>query len=57
MKVSVNLRQPHLMVDDVVGHAEPVTENIGDQGAHRLVPRPVGERRDDLGKVLLPATW
>src|SRR5438477_11994615 len=32
---------------------EPITEDVGHQCAHRLVPRPIRKVCDNLGKVLL----
>ena len=41
------------MVDGVIGDAEPVAQNVGDECTHRFVARPPRKGRDDLGKVLL----
>ena len=45
--------QSDLVVNLVIIDIESVTEDIGDQGAHRLMPRPIREVCDDLRKVLL----
>ena len=49
----MDFRQSDLVVNLVIVDIEPVTEDIGDQGAHRLVPRPIREICDDLRKVPL----
>jgi hypothetical protein len=51
---AVDLGQPHLMIDLMISDAEAVAQYIGEVGTHRLVPWPIREVRDDLGKVLLP---
>lgn len=45
--------QPHLVVDRVIGDAETIAQDIGDESAHRSVARPPSEGGDDFGKVLL----
>ena len=49
----MNFGQPDFVVNLVIADAEPVTQDIGDQCAHRLVPRPICKVCDNLGKVLL----
>src|SRR6266851_1196760 len=49
----MHFRHPDLVVDRVVVDSEAVVQDIRNQRANGLMPWPVGEGRDDLGKVIL----
>jgi hypothetical protein len=51
---TVDLGQPHLVIDLMISDAESLAQDIGDVSTHCLVPRPIRKVCDDLGKVLLP---
>src|SRR5216683_4846909 len=49
----MHFRHLNLVVDRVVVDSEAVVQDIRNQRANGLMPWPVGEGRDDLGKVIL----
>jgi hypothetical protein len=49
----VDFGQPYFVVNLVIVDPEPITEDVGDKCAHRLVPRPIRKICDNLRKVLL----